>query len=249
MLAFPSVAYAQDQASFNTSWDKYKQAEQNYVLKRGAYLSSKTIAAEGEAQEATYEMLKTRDEAIASYLKLLKSRLNEATGIDTPERQTYESLLDTELEWFENHAANLSSGATLADMVADSNTAKTRYDKNTMPVIYKLLSQIAIGKENFLRLKQQSIINDLNNKVSQIRGENIVDVGLIEGSLLQIGSTLSRSEAKSSDAKTALATIDKKPADASKVYATVVTRIKEGVNYLKDANTYLKEIMYRITRS
>lgn len=249
LLTLPSTIHAQDQSSFNASFDTYKQAEQNYVLKRGAYLSSKTIAAEGEAQDATYAMLKARDEAIASYLELLKSRLNEATGIDTPERQTYGTMLDTEITWFENHATTLSPGATLTDMVADSNKAKERYDKHTLPVTYKLISQIAIGKENFLRQKQQSIINDLNNKVSQIRGEAIIDVGLVEGSLLNIGTTVARSEAKSNDAKIALATVDKKPADALKVYNTVVMRIKEGVQYLKDANTYLKEIMYRITRS
>lgn len=241
-----SAEFSSSYSEFNSAYDAYQTAQAEFEIKRGQYIASKTVAATGEARNATYKLLQARDEAVVKYLSMIRKRLAEAVGVSTTDREIAFSNLDTEIAWFEDHQSNTSSAGSLEDMVDDSKEASDQYSKTTLRIIYKTLGQIAIGKELYLREKQASVVDELKVKLGDIRVDGEIDTDLFDRSIIDIANTINRSRGKNADATILLATFDKQA--NAKVYDDIVFRISEGVAYLKDANLSLREIIFRIIR-
>jgi hypothetical protein len=176
---------------------------------------------------------------------MLNKRLVEAVGVNNEDKNIALTNLATEVDWYQAHKSNTSSAGSLEDLVTDSNKARDQYNKLTKKVIYKTLGQIALGKENYLRQKQITVIDELKSVLATIRQDNTLNTDLFDRSILDIANTINRSASKNSDAAALLVSIDKLTEPAS-TYDDMVFRISEGIAYLKNANTSLKEIIFRI---
>lgn len=233
---------------FIFSFDNYRTDHSSYELARAQYLQSKTLTAKSKAQEATYKLLVSRDEVVRNYITALRLRLSEAEGISNDRLQILYSRIDIEVAFFEDHKENLSSASSLEDLVQDSKVAADRYRKFSEPLIYEILSEINIGKQYFLRQKQLSIIEELNTKLGEIRqsGDTSVSVSAIERWLLDTQNFISRSEAKETEVQEIKADLEKAKSVVPN-YNQIIFRLKEGVQLLKDANSYLREILNKLT--
>ena len=233
---------------FVFNFDKYRSNHDEYELARSQYLQSQTLAAQAKAQEATYNMLFARDEAVRSYLTMLRTRLGEAVGVSVDRRDFLFTKIATEVNWFTSHQSRLSSASSLEDQVSDSNEAKAQYDKATEVLIYDVLTEIALGKQYFLRQKQITIISDLESKLDQIRSDGQIDTGQIERWLLETKNLVIRSEGKEQDALK-LQTENAKSKNRSSIFNQIQFRVNESIQYLKDANDFLLETIKTIRNS
>lgn len=255
----PRAVFAQTPAPFNFqrayqdfvfNYDLYKTAENEYELARAQYMQSKTLAAQAKAQEATYKMLQARDEVIKTYFTALRQRINEGIGISQDRKEVLYQKIDIEVEWYNQHKQSTSSAASLEDLSTDSNKARDRYRNITESIAYEILTEIAIGKEYFLRQKQTVIMDELRTKLAEIRANGDLPTDIMERDLLEVENRQARSIAKEEEArKIQTVELPKAKQKAAGFYDTIIFRITEAVQYLKEANTYLKEIVQRIKRS
>lgn len=101
-----------------------------------------------------------------------------------------------------------------------------------------------------MRQKQLSIISSLEAKLAEIRQNGDLKTDTMERDLLEIQNRQQRSIAKEDEARKIQQTELLKSKDrAPGFYNTIVFRVTEAVQYLKEANTYLKEIIQRIKQS
>lgn len=256
LLASSGVAIAQnpptDEFNFQRayedfvfSYDQYRTQHSDYQLARSQYIQSQTLAARSKAQQETYEMLSARDEVVKTYLTALRMRLSEAVGIPQDRLQILYAKIDTEVAWFEGHKSTLSSAASLEDQVKDSNIAKNRYDSISLQITYEILSEIAKGKEYVLRQKEIALLTDLKNKLSSIRGDEDIDVSRFERDLLEVENRISRSEGKQADVDKSMNDLmsSRDPAKSLKLYNDIQFRLRESLQYLKEANNFLRQII------
>jgi hypothetical protein len=236
--------FEQAYKDFVFTFDQYRSRNTEYALARSQYMQSKTLASQQKAQEGTYNMLFARDEAVRTYLTAIRMRVAEAIGVPDDKKLVLRTRLDTEVAWFENHKSTLSSAESLDDQTADSNVARDHYSKTSTPLIYESLMEIAIGKVKFLRDQQSAIVNDLEAKLVEIRGEGEIDTGDMERGVLEVRNRISRSEAKESDARKLLVGVKQQEIPAK--YSQVTARMGESLQYLKEANIYLDEMIRRI---
>lgn len=241
----PVFDFGKAYQDFVFNFDKYRAAHDEYELARSQYLQSNTLASQANAQEKTYNMLFDRDEALKTYLTMLRMRLGAAVGVSHDRREFLFTRIDREYTWFDDHQSNLSSAASLADQVADSSEAKSQYDKTTEVLIYDVLTDIAIGKTYFLRQKQQSLIFNFESKLAQIRTDGETDTAQIERWLIETKNRITRSEEKEADILKQQLEIPKSKA-RSQLFNQIQLRVNESLQYLKEANDFLLEIVKTI---
>jgi hypothetical protein len=234
---------------FLFTYDNYTNAETSYQLARAVYLQSKTLAAKSKAQEETYKFLQARDEVIKTYLTMLRQRVAESVGISQDVKTVLFSKIDIEVGWYGVHKDKISSAATLEDLTRDSDEAKDRYRDITQSVVYQILTDISVGKEYFLRQKQRSIIDDLNKKLIDIRTSGDFQTDQMERDLLEVENRQARSIAKEDEVKKMLTDLEKATVGSENIYNQIVFRMGESLQYLKESNTYLRQIVQKIKNS
>ncbi len=244
-VAAQDFDYTRAYQDYTYNFDLYRKAHGEYDLKRSQYMQSKTLAAQEEAQQATAKMLQARDQATITYLTAIRLKLAETKGVDTTSRESHFALIDAEVAWYKSHRDTISSAASLEDLTKDSDLAAERY-KSTELVIFKALTLISNGKvDNF-----QSLITDLIGKVeikvSEIRAAGDKDTSDIERWILEVKNRVARSQDKEAES---WAIINKlKPTDKQKItsYNTSESRFAESLQYLKEANSFAKQIITEI---
>lgn len=223
----------------------YRQAHNEYVTAREQYLSYQTLTAKTLALEKTLDMLQKRDEAVRTYLTALRLKMAETTGITNYQQNTLYLKLDAEVSWYLEHKDNLSSAATIEDLVKSAGGAESRYEK-TLVLIYQALGTILEGKENNLRDQTAEQVELIKEKLTQIRQKGDKDTTTAERWLLEAENKIVRSQEKSDEA---MAILNKmKPSDRNKAndYNEAQKLFQESHLYLKEANSHLQELIREI---
>lgn len=225
------------------NFDIYRKANLNYELARSQYLQFKTLKSQENAYNATLTLLSARDDTLSTYLSGLRKKLDETFGADGAKKEILFSKIDQEVSWHIGHRDSLPSAGTLEDPVADSNNAKTRFSLDT-PLFYETLVAISGGKVIYAREKQEVILTTLKEKIAEIRANGDKNTQLLQRWVLDTEEKIARSRQKEAEAYTILA----KAASTTtpQTYNEVLFKLKESYQYLKEANSFLLEIIGEI---
>jgi hypothetical protein len=230
------------------NFDIYRQANEEYITARAQYLKYQTLKSKEEAREATLKMLEARDKAVETYLTALRMKLKATEGVPNDRREGVFFRIDQEVQWFIDHKEKLPSAGSLEDLVDDSKEASKRFE-SIEPLFYETLIVISNGKVRNIREKQSEILALIKEKMSEIKGEEREDyqfsmrkINLIERWILETENRLMRSEEKETEA---LGFIVKLEPDTSLLrnYNQAQFKLEEALQYLKEANPFLKEIV------
>jgi len=229
--------------------DQYNKAHADYLLSRAQYLQAKTLASQTKARDATAVMIAARDDVLTTYLVALRMRLSETAGVTETTRGGLFTRLDTDVAWWKNHKQRINSAGTLEDLVNDSTLAVKHYPV-TEALAYEVLSTIPLGKAFELRTTLNTILSNTKSKVSQIRGVGDHDVNQAERSILEVDQKLTRSLEKEIDAQKIISTLilvdDKQTSKKADAYNQVLFRLNESQQFLKEATSFMKEVMKQI---
>lgn len=228
---------------FNT--DLYNKAYAEYELARAQYMSTQTLAAKGQAQDATLKMLQGRDEMIKTYLTAIRLRIGETGGIPTTEQNLRYTQIDREVSWWNSHKSRLSSAGSLEDLMEDSEEAEEHYGE-TEYAFYQSLGTILFGRLDKERSELQKLVSDLKIKVEEIKNAKNKDTQKIERWLIEVDNRIERSRSKVAEARSIMTKMkveDKRKADD---FDEVKFTVKESQAYLKEAVNYLKQIITEI---
>jgi hypothetical protein len=227
------------------NFDLYKKAHAEYEVAKTQYSQGKTLALQQKAQEATAKMLQARDQVVINYLTAIRLKMAEIEGIDETKREGYYSLIDAETAWYRSHRDAISSAASLEDLQADSNEARSRY-LGTELTIYNYLNLVENGKIFNLKNRPNDTISRIEGKVGEIRSAGDKDTTDIERWILEVKNRVTRSTDKETESWVILDTL--KPAQKEKAdsFNGSVAKLAESLQYLKEANSFLKQIVTEI---
>jgi hypothetical protein len=234
---------------YNLKTEDYNNAHDTYITKRSAYLKFKTLQSEKEAKDATVLMLQTRDDVVIYYLTAVKAKMAETKGIPDAERTANQKIIDDEIAFFKDHKIKIPSAGTLQDLANDSKLAGDRYTLDARNVFYKLLFSISNGKILDLRSRLGDNFTNVKNKVNAIRDEtrpeyqfNADKISAIDRFVFESENKLARADEKE------LVAIDTKNLRefTPDVYNTKLGTLSEMQQLLKEASSFLKEIVNQI---
>jgi len=229
-------------------YNQYRLAHTDYVAARQAFIAYKTLTSKTEALGKTLKMLQLRDEATRTYLAALRMKLAEMTGISNYEQNILYLKLDTEVNWYIKHRNELTSAGSLEDLVNSSRKAQDKYQE-TEVLIYQALGTILASKETTLRENSKQQIEILKGKVAEIRQRGDKETTILERWLLEAENRLTRSQEKQFAAQQILAKIKSYDQDKIQSYNQAQFTLEESHQYLKEANSYLKELIREVKRA
>jgi len=227
------------------TYGQYREAHNQYITAKEQYLTYKTLTAKTLALEQTLDMLQKRDETVRTYLTALRMKMAETTGISNYKQTTLYLKLDAEVSWYTEHREELTSAATLEDLVNTSGEAESRY-KKTLVLIYQALGVILEGKENNIRNQIDEQVELIKDKISEIRDKGDKDTTTAERWLLEAENKLTRSQEKLDEAMTLLDSLKPSERDKEGEYHQSQRLIQESHLYLQEADSYLKELIREV---
>lgn len=252
LLILARTAFSQEDFNFDRGYSDYeynyslyKKADGEFQLAKNEYLTYKTLSSKEKAIEATKKMLELRDEAVRTYITALRLKLAQTPGVDSNERETLFSKIDADVDWHKTHRDGVGSAGTLADLESDSNRAKDHF-KDTELVIYKILITILLGKETDIRDRQLKLVSNIKDKVSEIRQNGDKKTDVAERWILEAENRIVRSKDKSQSAMNQIGDIRRSDGNKYSSYSRAQFALDESHQYLKEANSYLAEIVREI---
>jgi hypothetical protein len=229
-------------------YNQYREAHTDYVAARQAFGAYKTLTSKTEALNKTLKMLQLRDEVVRTYLTALRMKLAGMTGISNYEQNILYLKLDTEVNWYIKHHNELASAGSLEDLVDSSREAQVRYYQ-TEVLIYQALGTILASKETTLREKISQEIEILKGKIAEIRQRGDKETTTAERWLLEAENRLTRSQEKQFAAQQILAKIESYDQNKIQSFNQAQFTLEESHQYLKEANSYLKELIREVKRA
>lgn len=240
-------------AAYLQSVDEYNDVHNEYVLRRSQYLNFKTLKSQQDAHDATVRMLKARDKVVIMYLTALKEKLEEAIGVQSARKEGLIIRIDEEISWFNTHSQEVSGAGSLEDLVADSNEAEKQFSF-IEPLFYEILSVVAQGKLNDFTERTDELVEAVDSKLEVIRNEDregfsfsSEKFAVLDRWMFEARNRVARSKEKQITADAAIADYARKKGGAIlSNYNSVSSTLGESQLFLKEANTFLKEIIREI---
>lgn len=246
--------YEEKFRKYNQNIEDYRRAHDVYKVTRAQYIRSKTQKAKTDAKEATIELLQLRDDVVISYLDLLKAKLNETEGVSDARYEGLEFEINEEIFWYEKHRGLISSAGSLDDLVEDSDDAKDR-KKLTERLYYETLSNISYGKITHYRDRVKENLEELRGKVDEVRVDERVGYSfsgkkmqVLDRWIFEADNLLLRTQDKQSEADDEINDMveNRFQQNKTKSYNEVMEILSEGKQFLKEASSYLVEVIKEI---
>ena len=229
------------------NYNLYRSTHLDYVTKKSEYQTYDTLTSKTQALEAARKMLLQRDKALETYFTTLRMKLKEETGIESYKQNLYFLKLDDEVTWLKNHQSLLSSPSTIEDLIKESRRLETRFP-NIQIINYQTLGVVLEGKEIYLKDEVQELIDLVEKKIIEIR-ESGEDTQILERWLIEAKQKKTLSEQKQAEAIGILSTMEPRDTDKSKKYDQTRHLMGESNQYLKEAISFLKEIIREVKRA
>lgn len=227
--------------------DLYQNAHGEYLLAKAQYAQAQTLASQSKAQLATVNMLAARDDVVITYLRALRMRLVEEKSADAQTKNSLFARIDADIAWFENHKDTIPSAGTLDDLESDSQEAANKF-MFTQRLTYETLGFIPYYKLKNTREDMTDVLSEVKNKIQDIRQKGDHDVAFAERWVLETENKLIRALDKEVEAQNLVFQIQTQSSQATgkSQYENVLKRLQEANQYLREANSYMVEIIKQI---
>ena len=234
--------------------EDYRSARDVYRVTRAQYIRSKTQKAKTDAKESTIKLLELRDDVTISYLKVLKAKLNETEGVSDARFEGLAFKINEEIFWYEQHRNLISSAGSLEDLVDDSDEAKDRQDI-TERLYYEVLSNISYAKVSNYKERLEENLGSLREKVDEIRVDERVGFSfssrkmqVLDRWIFEAENLIIRTQDKQEETDDVINDMaqNKYKFNKAKPYNEIMGVLSEGKQFLKEASSYLVEVIKEI---
>ncbi|MDP3888569.1 MAG: hypothetical protein Q8Q24_00850 [bacterium] len=245
LVVFPVQAqnfdFSKALQDYSYNYNLYRSNYIEYVAATGEYQRYQTLTSQTKALDLTKVMLKSRDEALRTYLTALRLRLAETPKVTSYQQNLSFTKLDAEIAWLSSHKDSLNSPGTLPDLIKVSDQLQQKYPGIEL-LSYQVLGTILTGRENDLRDQVKGSTTDVEKMIEEKRNQG-VNVDKLDRWLLEARNKISLSEAKQADAERTIQNIKVTAKNKSKVFNQAQFTYEESNQYLKESVTFLTEIL------
>lgn len=229
------------------NYNLYRSTHLGYITAKSEYQSYNTLTSKTKALEATRKMLLQRAKAFETYLTSLRMKLKEETGVSTYKQSLYFLKLDDEVTWLKQHQSFLTTPSTIEDLIKESRKLENRYP-STSVINYQALGVVLEGKEIYLREEVEELIDLVEKKINEIKASG-EDTQIMERWLIEAKQKIVLSQQKQAEAETILSSMEPKDTGKAKDYDQARHLLTESNQYLKEAVSFLKEIIREVKRA
>lgn len=231
--------------------DAYNRAHSEYVLAKSQYAQSGTLVAQTRARDATVKMLQARDDVVVTYMTALRMRLLEVDGVPQTAREGLFGRIDAEVAWYADHKSRISSAGTLPDLVADSKAASERFAL-TERIAYEVLVTVPLGMLSTMREQTNGVFSQIDAKIARIRLEEGMNTSIVERWAFETENKITRSLDKEIETQARIVQLvaddpRARNVDRRSIYNDVILKLEESRQFLRDATSFMREIVKAIT--
>ena len=230
----------------------YESAHEIYLQRKSQYLRFGTLKSRQDAQEATEAMMQARDTVVISYFNALEEHLTNSTGVPEARIESLGLAFDAETQWFEEHKASITSATSLEDLVNKTKEAESRW-KSDEGLMYEVLSTISYGKILDFSSRTNETFSALRQKIADIKQDEREEYVFSEKKFDILGRWVSEIEQRITQSKDVQLEAENKISEfATKKgrglnsYNEVIATLGQAQTLLKEANTYMNEIIREI---
>ncbi len=248
----PDTPYEIAFKDYQTQIVEYQAAHQEYVLRRSQYLRFKTLQSQQDCRDATAKMMQERDDVVLSYIKSLKERLNEAVGTNDINKSAINTKIDAEYGWFADHKSKIPTAGSLDDLVKDNKKANDRFIK-AQPLFTEVLSTVSSGKITDFDERLKDIFGQLKLKIDEIKVEQREEYRLSDTQIQNLDrwvfnsdNLILRAEDRQVEADALISTLVGQSNRASGIYTTILLKLSESQQFLKEAGRSMTEIVREV---
>jgi hypothetical protein len=232
--------YAATYQSYITLSDLYRKSYQSYISSKNKFLTYHTLTSENEAIENGRNFLKTRDQFLLQYLKLLNDRTSETGGFSQSERDLIFSKLNVESVWLYGHRSKYDTAGSLNDLQRVSDQLQDRYGSVIRYVALQTAGTIIHNKTKIFINTIDDILLRIDTVLKQM-GEESFDVSLAQRWLLEAQNKVSLSKEKQDDANSIFTNLHGQNLVSD--YNKAVFLLNESNQYLREASLNISEII------
>jgi hypothetical protein len=238
--------------AYLNSISTYQNAHSIYLQRKAQYLQFGTLKSRQDAHDATVTMMQARTDVVISYFLALKEKLEISEGVSEPRKVSLNLRIDTETSWLREYKISLTAAESLEDLENKSREAESRW-KSSEPLVYEILSTISQGKVVDFSSRTEEVFTQLKSKLEEIRqtqDENFKisqkKFEVLDRWVLETEQRIGESKKKMAIADNVISEFAVKQGRGLNSYNQVVTTLSEAQLNLREANTFMKEIIREV---
>jgi len=244
-LAVPLLAQ-NELTDYQFQYEQYRRLYPQFTTARDKYLQFETLVAQEEAIGLTQQILIQRAQAMRTHFLLLRRNLSQAPEIVTEVRTSMGSSLDAEVEWLDDHMADLRalSTPTLGQLFEISDRFE-RKEKDYRSLSYEVLARILLGKVKQLQAEAVAINFLLDDYLSRQEGDDQTVI-MLKNWLTESGNSIYQSQKSIENAEAVLEKVIKAKGDSKRTvseFSNMQSELEAGRQHLLKIAGYQKEII------
>ncbi len=209
-------------ANYSQSFSEYRTAYQNYQIAKSAYQTYQTAITRNDALEKTRQVLLKRSAVVTNYLNLLEEKMAMTSDFDPQTLATFRGIFQKEKSWLADNGRKISAAATLDDLNSAAGEFSSRYPQINQET-EKAVLQILLAKTDSQNAKIGHLFSQTANILSRL--DELNEDTVFYRRALSLAQT---------------------QVDLYQEKKDSVKNLPTGLNYLKSAVAYLKEIINTI---
>lgn len=228
--------------------DNYKNSLSAFNLKKGSYDKNPTLSIKEEARIALLDLLIKGVGYKKTYLTFVRSKVTESLGLTNDEKGAVYSKLDPEVTYYENRSKEYSSVTPLEELISKSKEEDSKYQLESLPVIYFALGSLSLGDVVNLRNENTVIYKKLRTEAESLIKLGRADQNLFDRWFKDIDLKLNKIIDIENLAKKRNELIfDKDTYKVDKAYEDAIETISPVKSNLLQLNQFIKELEITIS--
>lgn len=228
---------------YQENLNNYHQTYKEYQAAKEEYFSYQTLTSKTVAFEQMLAMLKIRSLVIASYLNLIRIKLNVAeTGNEAIYLQEFDRLrvdLSDEIGFYQQSEKDLSSKNSIEQLLDFSLKIESRYKEETQPLMYKSLLSLFSIREKILTKTIYDQLGIFGEKINLLKGSG--------ANINKLNQWLEDAKNKTSQANKSQSKIEEEIFTRQSLnvgnYENLYKSLLDSFQLLEEVVFYLKEII------
>lgn len=226
------------------NFNLYRNAYLEYVSAKSEFLTYKSLEAQTKALEKTRSMLEARSQVLITYLTALRMRLAETTKVIDYEQNMRYIQLDNQVSFLKSNKEQFSSPGSIEDLLAVSREVEGKYPAIEL-LAYQTIETIVFDAENNLQDRVRKQAEKAEEKVNQMRTEG-EETATLERWLIEVREKINLSSQKQKEARSIISQMRAENSGKKESWIAAQRKYEESNQYLKEAISYLKEVVKKI---
>jgi hypothetical protein len=213
---------------------------------KSQYIRTKSLSAETQALKSGIQVIIARDDVIIGYLKMKKTRLEEAVGVNESTISLFGPRISEEVLWYENHKLRTGIINNLSDLTSVSRDAEGHYE-STKRLYNEVLLYIPFGRVKDYQERLDNISLSFHTRLNEAKADQREEYKLsmdktqkIDTWLTDFDMIIDKSDEKISQADESILS---RKLSGEGLYNAVLQSSMQSTDYMKNAIYRLMEII------